>query len=122
MPWIQKRRISFNKDKKEDVKRHNSKWNKYYGNPLWKKLRHWYMSLRPLCVDCSIEGRSVPAEELHHSTPWSWWDSNDDKMKALLCPDLLVPLCSECHHKRHKYLKKPENFKETEIYKKIHNS
>ena len=122
MPYISKRRISARNDKgKEESKRRNNKWNKYYQNPRWKKLRDWYISISPLCKDCAIEGRSVPAEEVHHRIPYSWWNTEEDRLKALLCPDLLVPLCKKHHLERHKYLKKPDNFEQTKEYKIIHN-
>jgi 5-methylcytosine-specific restriction endonuclease McrA len=41
-------------------------------------------------------------------------------MTALLDEDNLVALCEDCHHKRHKELKRPYNFEETDYYKKIH--
>jgi hypothetical protein len=121
MAYISKRRISPPSDKKERVKRHNEKWNKYYGSPRWKKLRDYYMSISPLCKDCAIEGRSVPADECHHSTPWDWWPDPADKWKALLCVDLLVPLCKKHHLERHKHLYKPDNFEQTKVYKMIHD-
>lgn len=103
MPWINKRKVGHpNKlEQQERSKRHNEKWNKYYGNPLWKKLRHWYMSLSPLCVDCAIEGRSVPAEELHHKIPFSTGETEEEKMRLLLDPDNLCPLCKKHHKLRH---------------------
>ena len=122
MPYISHRRISTRKEReREQNKRRNEKWNAYYGNPKWKKLRDYYMMISPLCRDCAIEGRSVAADECHHSTPWDWWPDPVDKWKALLCPDLLVPLCKKHHLERHKNLKKPDNFEQTKVYKMIHD-
>ena len=66
-----------------------------------EKLRDWYMSLHPICADCMIEGRSVPATELHHKRPFSTGKTEEERMELLLNPDNLVALCSECHDKRH---------------------
>ena len=102
MSYITKRRISVKRgDDKQDKKRHNDKWNKYYQNPRWKKLRSWYMSLRPLCVDCLFEGRSVPAEELHHVIPFSRGKTEEERMELLLDPDNLAALCKKHHDARH---------------------
>lgn len=122
MPYITKRRISPTNNPKEAVKRHNDKYGKYYQNRQWKHLRDYYIKLSPLCHDCAINGRSVPATELHHIIPYSWFDTEEDRMKALLCPDFLVSLCRKCHMERHKNLHKPDNFEETKEYKMIHNS
>ena len=124
MPYISRRRVGHpNKiEQKEANVRHNNKWGKYYHNKQWKQLREWQITNYPLCYDCALNGRSVPAEEVHHSIVFSWFDTEEDKMKALLCPDFLVSLCRKCHMERHKHLVKPDNFKETKEYKMIHNS
>jgi len=122
MPYISKRRISPPSDKKERVKKHNEKWNHYYGSVAWKHLRDYYMSLHPLCKDCAIESRSVPADECHHVVPWSWFTLEEDKWAALLDVDNLCPLCRTHHLERHQHLYKPDNFEQTAYYKKIHNN
>lgn len=120
MPYISSRRISPPSNKKERVKRHNEKWNHYYGNPKWKKLRDYFMLLHPLCRECAIEGRSVPAEHAHHRVPFSWFDLEEDRWAALLDIDNIEPICSKCHSKIHQTLYKPDNFEQTAYYKKIH--
>lgn len=121
MPYISRRRISTRKEREKDQnKRRNEKWNHYYGNPKWKKLRDYYMSLSPLCKDCAIEGRSVPADECHHTVPWSWFTLEEDRWRALLDVDNLCPLCKHHHLERHQHLYKPDNFEQTPYYKKIH--
>lgn len=104
MAYIEKRKIGAPSRKKEIDTRRNNKWNKYYQNPKWKKLRQWYMSLHPICADCMINGRSVPATELHHIRPFGTGETEREKMELLLSPDNLVALCSECHDKRHAIL------------------
>ena len=125
MPYISKRKLCPNQDNheaKEANVRHNNRWGKYYHNKQWKLLREWQINNFPLCHDCALNGRSVPAEEVHHQIVFSWFDTEEDRMKALLCPDFLVSLCRDCHMKRHKDLQKPINFEETKEYKLIHNS
>ena len=123
MPWLNKRKVGQpNKvDKQENINRRNKKWQKYYGDKRWKQLREWQIRTHPLCQDCLFEGRSVPAEEVHHKIVFSWFTTEEDRMKALLCPENLICLCKKCHLERHKNLHKPDNFEQTEEYKKIHN-
>ena len=121
MTYLPKRKISPPSHDKEISKRRNEKWNKYYGSTAWKKLRQWKITHYPICYDCAIEGKSVPAEEVHHRIPYSWWTTKEDRLKALLCTDLLVSLCKKCHLERHKHLKRPENFEQTKEYKMIHD-
>lgn len=122
MPYISKRRISPKTDRKEANDRRNDKWSKYYGSVAWKHLRHWYITNHPLCEQCLFEGRSTPAEEVHHRIPFAWFLSKDDRMKALLYPEFLMSLCKECHLKIHQSLKRPDNFEQTKEYKIIHDS
>ena len=122
MPYIQKRRVGTERKYDKNVaKEHNNKWSRYYQSRSWKRLRDWFMSTHLICEDCMFEGRSVPAEESHHKVPFSWFDLEQDKMAALLDEENLVALCRSCHMKRHKNLKRPDNFEQTEYYKKIHN-
>lgn len=94
---------------------------RYYNNVRWKKLSKYFLANNPLCKDCAINGRSVAATEAHHSIVWSWFDDETDRWKCLLCYDILVPLCRQCHLERHKHLYRPLNFKETAEYSYIHN-
>lgn len=124
MPYLNHRKIGYPNDieKTEEIKRHNKKWSKYYGDKRWKSLRNWYIRESPICYDCLFEGRSVPAEEVHHITPWAWFISEKDKYKALLDPENLVSLCRFHHLERHRHLNKPIDFEQTKYYKKIHES
>lgn len=122
MPYIQKRRVGVERKYDKNVaKYHNDKWGHYYGDRRWKRLRDWFMSTHLICEDCMFEGRSVPADECHHRIPFSFFDLEQDRIAAMLDPDNLVALCRSCHMKRHKNLKKPDNFEQTEYYKKIHS-
>lgn len=106
MPYLSKRRVGNpNKiEQKEAVTRHNNKWAKYYHNKQWKKLREWQITTYPLCHDCALNGRSVPAEHVHHIVPFSSGTTEIEKLQLLLDPDNVVSLCRECHEKRHGYL------------------
>ena len=105
MPYITKRRISPKRDKVQDAKAHNEKWAHYYQDRRWKKLRDWFKLHHPLCEDCLINGRSVPADEVHHIRPFSSGATEDEKIALLLDPTNLICLCRTCHLKRHGYLK-----------------
>lgn len=108
MPYITKRKVCLKESEhkaKEASTQHNNRWSKYYQNRQWKLLRDYYMKLHPICADCAMEGRSVPAEECHHKVPFSSGATHEEKMQLLLDPDNLVALCRECHMKRHGYLK-----------------
>lgn len=106
MPYISKRRVGNpNKlDQKVAQDRHNSKWNVFYQDRRWKKLRDWYMVNHPLCEECLFEGRSVPAEHVHHKVPFSTGNTTDDKFALLLDPDNLQSLCVRHHQEIHKLL------------------
>ena len=119
-PYIQKRKISVNHDNDKCDSRRRNKWSHYYGDRRYKKLRDWFIQEHPICADCAIEGRSVPAEEVHHKIPFSFFTEEKDRIVALLDPDNLISLCKECHMKRHKSLSRPNNFEETDYYYKIH--
>jgi len=109
MPFLHHRKIGYPDNKPEAIqktKRHNAKWNKYYQNKKYKKLRDWYMRENPLCVDCLFNGRSVPATELHHIRPISTGATEEERMQLLMdWQHNFAPLCSECHDKRHNLLK-----------------
>lgn len=105
MPYVSNRKISTRADKHELQDRRNDKWNMFYQDRRWKKLRKWYITEHPLCADCAISGRSVPADEVHHKVAFSTGDTIEDKFALLLDPDNLVSLCTTCHMKRHNKLK-----------------
>ena len=102
MPWINKRKVGQpNKvDKQESINRRNKKWQKYYGDKRWKQLREWQIRTHPLCQDCLFEGRSVPAEEVHHIISFMKYKGKEREMYAYDYSNL-VSLCKACHIKRH---------------------
>lgn len=103
MPYINKKPIG--KDNKPHVKR-SSNSSRYYNDKRWKILRHSYMNSHPLCADCAAEGRSVPAEEVHHKVPFLTGITDEDRWNLLLDENNLVALCKECHLKRHGKVKR----------------
>lgn len=105
MPSLIKRKISVRTNKHEIQERRNNKWNVFYQDRRWKKLRHWQITNHPLCHDCMLEGRSVPAEEAHHIKPFSQGKTMEEKFELLLNPNNIVSLCKKCHDKRHAILK-----------------
>lgn len=104
MPYLSKRKIGINTDKKEVSTRRNSKWNHYYQDRRWKRLREWQITNHPICYDCMMNGRSVPAEEVHHVIPFSRGKTEEERIELLLDPDNVVSLCKNCHDIRHKLL------------------
>lgn len=76
----------------------------YYNSIHWKKLRNIYIKTHPLCASCAAEGRSVPAEEVHHRTPFLTGNTEEERWRLLLDPDNLMSLCIKCHHKIHMYM------------------
>jgi len=77
---------------------------KYYNSKYWKNLRNAFIREHPLCYDCALEGKSTPAEEVHHKIAWSTGKTEDEKWNLLLDPDNLVSLCIKHHHERHKIM------------------
>lgn len=109
MPYLSKRKIGFNTDRKEVSNRRNSKWNHYYQDRRWKRLREWQITNHPICYDCMMNGRSVPAEHVHHVIPFSKGQTEEERIALLLDPDNIVSLCKNCHDKRHKLLNSENN-------------
>ncbi len=62
----------------------------------WQKLRERILAEQPLCVDClETTGRPTPAVEVHHI------EGIQAAPHKRLDPQNLVPLCEDCHDKRH---------------------
>jgi 5-methylcytosine-specific restriction protein A len=61
---------------------------------MWQKFRKRFLAERPLCEDCTSEGRVGAATDVHH------------KQKLRDRPELkyeegnLMPLCKACHDRR----------------------
>lgn len=61
----------------------------------WRNVRLKVLADEPLCVDCKRKGRIRPAQEVHHIRPIS------AAPHLRLSRKNLVPLCCDCHDKRH---------------------
>ena len=71
-----------------------------YGTAAWKNCRAFVWSRdHGLCVDCMKQGRTRPAEEVHHIIELT--PENVDDPSIALNADNLVSLCRECHRARH---------------------
>lgn len=67
----------------------------------WLRLRRDILNAHPLCADCEREGRVTAAAEVHHIAPVEDAYSYAEKRALMYDPSNLVPLCRECHRKRH---------------------
>lgn len=92
----------------KDIKKKEPKENisqKYYNNKGWRILRNSYIRKHPLCEMCLAEGKTVPAEHVHHKVPFLTGISEGDRLRLLLDQDNLMSLCIYHHnliHKQHK--------------------
>jgi len=64
--------------------------NKIYGR-RWRKIRNLYISKHPLCEECLLVGKLIPADEVHHKRPIDDGGTHAD--------DNLQSLCKSCHAK-----------------------
>ena len=93
---------TINKGRKPSISKHKSgESSKYYNSKWWKRLRHSYITNHPLCEECAKEGRSTPAEEVHHVIPFLTGNTDEERWDLLLDPDNLESLCLDCHQKIH---------------------
>ena len=72
----------------------NPKTEKIYHGKMWWAVRKQYFEAHPLCEDCLLEGRTTPAEEVHHIKPLSA-GGEPYSFKNLRS------LCRSCHLKEH---------------------
>lgn len=77
----------------------------YYNSKYWKELRNRYIRQHPLCKMCAMEGRSVPAEHVHHVVPFMQGKTKKERWSLLLNYNNLMSLCRECHQKIHREMK-----------------
>ena len=60
----------------------------------WRIIRELYISKHPLCEQCLLTDRLVPADVVHHILPVDRGGSHAD--------DNLMSLCASCHAKAHR--------------------
>ena len=89
------------KDKhKRDTKLNQSA--KYYNSKAWKTLRNLYIREHPLCELCLKEGKTTPAEEIHHIVPILTGLTAQQRWTLLTDKNNLMSLCSKHHKEIHK--------------------
>ena len=89
----------------EKAKRTNTHSNKYYGSKYWHILRSQYYTSHPICEVCLKLGRIKSADSIHHLTPFSYGETEDEKWKLLLDVDNLVSVCTPHHQLFHELLR-----------------
>ena len=104
MPHINR---NFNHSKPIPYEHKESDAPKYYNSKYWKSLRNSFIAQHPLCHDCALEGRSRPAEEIHHLVPFLTGKDDNERWNLLLDPNNLVSLCIYHHHLRHQTNHRP---------------
>lgn len=74
---------------------------KIYNSVRWREVRRVKLMNDPLCEMCAEEGRTAPAEDIHHIT--SFMSTNDPVKRRWLAYDYsnLMSLCKQCHQKIH---------------------
>lgn len=74
---------------------------KVYNSTRWKRLREIKLATDPLCEKCAEEGRTVPAEDVHHVV--SFMSVTNPETRRFLAYDYsnLQSLCKQCHQKIH---------------------
>lgn len=112
MPHINR---NFNHNKPIPYEHKDSDAPKYYNSKYWKSLRNSFIAQHPLCQLCSINGRSVPAEHVHHKRFFMSGKDDNERWNLLLDPDNLMSLCTSCHNKIHAYAKQ-KNISECDHY------
>lgn len=72
-----------------------------YNTARWRELRKVKLMSDPLCEICLKEGRTTPAEDIHHIT--SFMTVDDMTMRKVLAFDYdnLMSLCDVCHQRIH---------------------
>lgn len=74
---------------------------KIYSSERWRRLRAWKFACNPLCEDCEEQGKTTPAEDIHHII--SFMSVTDPSERLFLAYDFdnLRSLCKKCHQKHH---------------------
>lgn len=80
----------------------------YYHSKDWQWLRNDYYMEHPLCERCLMDGRSVPAEEVHHKVPFLTGKTVEERWMLLLDRNNLMSLCKDCHHAIHNERRKAQ--------------
>lgn len=97
MPTIYKPK----KNKQRDNNQYDADRRKIYNSVRWRRLRAWKFTCNPLCENCLKEGKTVPAEDIHHIV--SFMSTDDPQQRLFLAYDFdnLMSLCKQCHQNIH---------------------
>ena len=85
----------------EDWKKRRAKLKAFYKSPEWRTAREIaLMRDKYLCVLCAEEGKTVPAEVVHHKIHLN--ENNVQDPKIALSQDNLISICAKHHSDVHK--------------------
>lgn len=71
----------------------------------WRKLRNAYIVAQPLCEPCLSQGKTTPAQAVHHIKPLEDYLDMPHIMQALAYdPNNLMSVCDPCHGTLHREL------------------
>ena len=74
---------------------------KIYNSERWRSLRAWKFACNPLCEICQKAGKTVPAEDVHHITPFMSTNDSVERKRLAYDYDNLMSLCKQCHRNIH---------------------
>ena len=74
---------------------------KVYNSTQWVSLRSYKFAQSPLCEMCLKEGKSVPAEDIHHIRSFMSTDNPTERYYLAYDYDNLMSLCKKCHQLIH---------------------
>lgn len=81
-------------------------YKKLLNSRRWRALRRAVLEREPFCRDCKRDGVHTPATEVHHIRPvLSTRNRFDMELRAFDALNV-VPLCHDCHVRRHTRLGK----------------
>lgn len=93
----------------------NDKSLNYYNSKAWKRLRHTYINLHPVCEECVKHGHVEPAEEVHHLYPFTREVTEEARWNTFLNTGNLRALCRPCHYAYHYKMRKYKTSEVTEL-------
>lgn len=74
---------------------------KIYRSERWKRLRALKFANNPLCELCQKEGRTTPAEDIHHIVSFMTATDHGTRYQLAYDYDNLMSLCKQCHQRQH---------------------
>ncbi len=71
-----------------------------YQRREWRELRRAKLRDNPMCECCEDNGRSTPAEDVHHIDSFMHY-SGDERYRMAYEYSNLMSLCKQCHKQQH---------------------